>query len=378
MFMDNFAFVYSLGFIFLFLLPVIIFFRRIRITKELKDLTGLSLEPEYSPDANTLIVKNNAAEFANSLDKKMKKNHILKILNRICKDAENGKIANKEFYLFLYKSLQNKFLANIFLASFIVPAILLIAQLNNSGISNVELLFTVQFIWYVLIAALKRVLEGNYEAFAEHFYINWYEMILNLDSIVINAISLKLSEETNSTSIVLLNNTIANLQNVYSQQSENLAKSNETLAQKLENLTASRMNGEIVSIENIIQALDKNNGSIETLYKNLNNIALSMEEWKKSMPKLTATNSINIEAMNKLSDGLNQFRHSIIEQSNCTEKEVAHILGNITTDLQNNVNRTFTNIEETLTKNAAELSKSYERFFEICKILSENLSKKEP
>jgi hypothetical protein len=76
-----------------------------------------------------------------------------------------------------------------------------------------------------------------------------------------------------------------------------------------------------------------------------------------------------------LANEFSDLRNTLAGHTNTAETAAIEKLSNITLSLENNVNKTFETIEETLKTNAQELSKTYDCFFEICKTLVENQEK---
>jgi hypothetical protein len=362
--------IYGLCFIFLYITPAVLFLRGLKITNELKEPQNLTIEPQYDKNKNIVFITNNFDNFSLDLKTVVRGNYPLKILGRICADAKSGKKYNPAFYLSLYKRHYIRFLGNLFLASHIAPVITIIAA--KFAIGNLfDILLSLQFIWYILLIVLQRLLAYNFDIFMEVFYQNWHDKILNFDAISIDALKDKLFAESHSVSGVEIHKIVSELEEALSAPVRTLSSSSSILASALKELAEEKQKGEIVTAESIIAALDANFERVRLLCESLECTAALSGESYKELHNFVRTNKVTINAIDKLADEFSSLRKTLAGNMNTYETAAIEKLNEITTALENNVNRTFTTIEETLTTNAQELSKTYDRFFDICKTLSE-------
>ena len=366
--------VYGLCFIFTYLIPLILFIRRIKILPELRELNKLVTELKYDKDNNVVSIKTNFDVFSAGLGKSIQKNYILKILSHICADVKDGKKYDPSFYLSLYKKYQYRFLGNVFLASHIAPVIILV--LMQFSLDNIfDLLLSFQFIWYVLIIAEQRFLSFNHNLFTEIFYCNWYNKLLNYDVLSINALKEKLFNETYSFTPEEIKKILLEMQNVFKEPFELLLLSSEKLSSALVGFTNELQKYDLVTVESVIVSIEEKIKSFESLGKQLEDITLQSKESYANLIKFIEKDKIDINAINTLANEFSSLRNTLAGYTNTAEIASIEKLTDITLTLENSVNKAFTAIEDTLKTNAVELSKSYDRFFEICKIIIDNQEK---
>jgi hypothetical protein len=265
-------------------------------------------------------------------------------------------------------------LGNVFLASHIAPVIVLI--LTQFSLDTMfDVLLSVQFIWYVLIIAGQRLLSGNYNVFTEMFYCNWYNKLLNFDMLSINALKEKLFNETYFVTPDEINKMLLETRNAFKEPVELLLSSSEKLSSALESFTGELQKYDLVTAESVVASIEEKVKSFESLCEQLENITLQSKESYTYLSKHVDKNKININAINTLANEFSDLRNTLAGYTNAAETAAIEKLADIASVLENNVSKTFATIEDTLKTNAVELSKSYDRFFEICKILVENQEK---
>jgi len=365
--------VYGLCFVFTYVIPLILFLRRLKIIPELKDLKNLVSDPQYDKDSNVASIKTYFGAFSTGLEKSIRKNYIFKILSRICADVKDGKKYNPSFYLSLYRKCQYRFLGNVFLASHIAPVLVIV--LAQFSLDNFDVLLSLQFIWYVLIIAGQRLLSRNYDLFTEMFYCNWYNKLLNFDMLSINALKEKIFNETYIITPEEINKILLEMRNAFKEPVDLLLSSSEKLSSALETFTGEIQKYDLVTVESVVASIEEKVNSFESLCKQLEKITLQSKESYTYLSKHVDKNKININAINTLANEFSDLRNTLAGYTNTAETAAIKKLADITSALENNVNKTFTTIEDTLKTNAAELSKSYDRFFEICKLIVENQEK---
>jgi hypothetical protein len=362
--------IYGLCFVFLYIVPATLFLRRLKIPGELRKLENLTVEPHYDKNKNVAFIKNNFDVFSFGLGRPLRGNYPLKILRRICINAENGKRYNPALYLSLYKKEHIRLLGNLFLASHIAPLIILFWPGFAPG-DLFDILLSLQFMWYVLLVVLQRLLARNLDAFTEVFYRNWHDKLLNFDIISVNALKDRLFNETHSVSDTEINNITSKLKDAFSAPAAALLSASSVLAAALAEFSAGNRKGELVTAESVIASLDANLKRIELLCENLENAAALSKESYKDMHKFVHTNEITINAVNALADEFSGLRRTLAGHLDASGNTAIEKLAGIATALENNVNKTFMAIEETLKTNTQELSKTYEYFFDICRTITE-------
>jgi hypothetical protein len=374
--MDMFV-VYSVCFAVLYITPASLFLRRLKIAPALKELKNLTVSPQFDKENNAVSVKNNFSDFSSGLEKAARGSYPYKILRRVCEDSEKGKSCNPAFYLSLYKNHCGRFLGNLFLASHIAPFVVLTAAkfLSLPFENFLDRLILFQFVWYFLIAVLRLLLARNFDMFTEIFYREWYNKLLNFDAISIDA--LKDTVFKDFVSAAEINKTVSNLRETFSAPLETLSSSIPALASALEEAGGEKQKGALVTAESVIASFDASFKRIELLCKNLENAAALSEESYKELHTFAGANKDTINAINTLAGEFSALRTTLAGHISASENAAIEKLGGVTTALENNVNKMFAAMQETLNTNTQELSKTYERFFDICKTISEGLTEEE-
>jgi hypothetical protein len=340
-----------------------------------KELKGLDSEPQYDKDSNVVLIKTNFSDFSKDINKNVRKNHVFKLLERICMDINNGKEVNPLFYLSLYRKYQYRFLGNLFLASHIAPVIVIF--LSQFSLENLfDVLLSLQFIWYVLIIIIQRYISKNYYLFNEIYYCIWYNKLLNFDILSVNALKEKLFNESNFLTSSEINRIVSEMQNINITNIEKLASSNDKLSSVLEKLTSDLQKYDLVTAESIFYSLEEKINRFEILCEQLESSASLSKESYKYLTKIVETVKIDINAINMLANEFYNMRNTIANYTNTAETAAIEKLSGITSVLENNISKAFLAIEETIKANTIELSQSYDRFFELCKIIIENQEKK--
>jgi hypothetical protein len=367
--------IYGLCFVFTYLVPLIIFFRRLRIFPELKELKNLNSEPKYDKDRNVVSIETNFDAFSGDLGKEVHKTHVFSVLKRICTDVKDGRRYNPSVYLSLYKKYQYRFLGNVFLASHIAPIIVLF--MTQFSLDNLfDVLLSLQFMWYVLIIVSQRFISGNYYLFTEIYYCNWYNKLLNFDALSINALKERLFKETVFVTPDEIGKMLNQMQDTFKGPFEMLLLSSEKLSSALEVFIGELQKYDLVTAESIIVSLEEKIKRFEFICEQLENSVLLTKEAHGYLSNHIENNKIDINAINGLANEFSNLRSTLAGYTNTAETAAIEKLSGVTSTLENNVNKTFATIEETLKANAVELSKSYDQFFEICKMLINNQEKK--
>jgi hypothetical protein len=353
--------------------PATLFLRRSKITETLKELHGLKIEPMYDKDKNIMYLLTSYKEFSAAPENVSHGSYPLKLLQRICVDVENGKKCSPDLYLLIYKNYYVKYLGNLFLASHLAPLITLITAVNSTILFPGDLftsLVFLQFVWYFLLIVLQRLFAGNFDVFTEVFYRNWYDKLLNFDTISNDALKNKLFNELHSVSYIEIAKMIEKLNESFSVSTETLSSASSVLASTLKEFTDEKQKGNIMTIETVVASLDANFKRIELLCEKLENIAVLAEESYKETHKFVRANKPSITAINALASEFSNLQKTITDYQNVSESAALERLTETSVSLENNINKTFAAIEETIKANTQYLIETYERFFEISKALN--------
>jgi DNA anti-recombination protein RmuC len=176
--------------------------------------------------------------------------------------------------------------------------------------------------------------------FCAVFFFNfrkWRDKFANDHTMRLNSLKKEILNDVYSNTNGELQNIVLELKNVYTAQCAALAKSNAALASELRKLSREKENAHPVAPELVEESLNKLIGEFAKLRNAL------------SSHPANAAETAAIEKLNDVSDALE------IE-----------------------IRKTWENINETLTRNAKDLSASYERFFDLCKTLSLAAAKEKP
>ena len=366
--------IYGICFIITFVIPLLVFFRRIKIFKELKELKNLNTELIFDKDRNVVAIKNNIKKFNRELEMNIDNNHIYNILERICNDVHDGKKYNPSFYLSLYKKIQYRFIGNIFLVSHIAPIILFIFKYNFAYYSF-NGLFLLQFVWYILIIATNYYISRQYFSFSEVFYCNWYNKLLNFDTLSINDLKEKYLNGNYYITTEQIERMLLEIKQTFNEPLEMLSSSIEKQSSTLQVFNEEIQKYNLVNIESLIVNIDENIKRFESLSKLLEDSTIYLKDSSNYLSKSIENRKIDINAINSLAGEFYKLRNTIIENKSNMETVIIEKLTSVTSVLENNINKTFTSIEETLKMNATELEKSYNEFFEICKLIVDSKEK---
>jgi len=132
---------------------------------------------------------------------------------------------------------------------------------------------------------------------------------------------------------------------------------------------------DLITAESIVVSLEDKIKRFKIICEQLENSASLSKESYNYLSKYIENNKIDINAITALANEFSNLRNTFARYTNTTETAAIEKLSNITSTFENKINKTFGTIEETLKENAAALTKSYDHFFEICKLLVENQEK---
>ena len=183
------------------------------------------------------------------------------------------------------------------------------------------------------------------------------------------AIAIKDRGEAAAQNRAELQRNIKALHEVYAVQSEALAASNRELAEAIKLLSEEKR---AESAPPLADVFDSAIGRIETLCGAFENMGKAMEGSYQKASDFINANKPTLNAINKLADELAQMRIALTTHTPPVEAAAIESITRVCDTLENNVSGAWTNINDTLTRNAQELSATYEHFFALCKTITEN------
>jgi hypothetical protein len=364
------AVIYILWFLFLYILPAIVLFKMTAITPDMMELRGLTLIPRFNAEKEAMSLDNNFHGFL-SLYPHLKKinNIVIKILQRMCNDAEKGNVFNPNVYILKYKNTLDRFAGYVFLGTFI--PFLMVLILDNDSIYN---LLVIQAVCLVLILILHRLLSYRFEIFQEIFWKHWYDKILNFDLISINMIrpyllNMQESPETNA-----LLSAVKKLAETVEKQSDLLMNNTNDMSLKLDEFIRLQKPREGITCQNTADSLNDTLKKTAEIGANLDDVCEKIERSLNSLIKITEKDKLDINTINKNASLLSEIKKLFTAyRSEALSAEISN-LQKVTSILENNISNVFALIDETIKTNASGLSASYGKFSELCKKFTDSIS----
>ena len=360
--------VYTIWFLFLFLIPVIIFLKRTRIDAELLELNGLKLTPKLL-DGNIVGVGNNYKEFMDKNPKLKKNNVIVKIFKNICNDAENGSSYNPNLYISSFNSSLQKFVLWILLGSHIpVIYLILIKDVLFSQIVRY------QIFCYILVYILEMIIRYKRARFSKLFYANWHNKILNFDLLTVKLIRNDVEQIKNLSNSRDLLEVVNRFEGTNNELTNSLSSQSRMLSEKLNELInlQNRMNGInaqsiLLSFNDAIEKYREINGHIREISKNIQN---SFE----NISNLSKRREDEINTINKYSDLLSDLREQFTNYQSETFKTEIIKFNEIADSLKNNADKVFVSASNAIMQNFQHLEENNDKFFDMCNELSKAVS----
>lgn len=360
--------VYTIWFLFLFLIPIIIFLKFTGIYVELLELKGLKLTPRLL-NGNIVGISSNYKEFIAGNSNFKKNNIILKIFINICNDAENGFSYNSNFYILSYKSTLQKFVLWMLLGSHIpVIYLLLIKNILFSQIINY------QVCCYILVYILEMIIRYKHARFSKIFYTNWYNKILNFDLLTVKMIRNDIDQINKLSNSHDLLESINKFEGVNTTLANSLSSHSKMLSIKLDELInlQNRMNG--INAQSILLSLDDSIIKYREINAHIQAISENIQNSFESITKLSENRIDEINTINKNSELLSNLREQFTNyQSEAFKIELAQFK-EIAASLDNNVNKAFNSAGNVIMQNFKRLEDGYDKFFDMCKTLSDAVS----
>jgi hypothetical protein len=360
--------VYTTWFLFFFLLPLTLFLKLTSIDIELIHLKGLKLTPQLL-DGNIVGTSNNFDVFIKNHPNLKEANIILKLFKNICDDANNGLSYNPNFYISSYKTTLHKFVLWMLLGSHI-PLMYLLLICNITFAATIKY----QVCCYILIYILEIMIQYKHAQFSKVFYTNWYNKILNFDLLTINLIRNdveKIKELSNSHDLLDVVNKFEASNTVLANK---LLMQSEMLSAKLDELIniQQKMNG--INAQSVLISFDDTIGKYREINAHIQVISENIRSSFESITMISKSREDEINTINKNTGLLLDIREQFKDyQSEIFKTELAQ-LQMITASLDNNVNKAFVSAVNIITQNFERLENGYDKFFDMCKLLSESIS----
>jgi len=360
--------VYVIWFLFLFLIPVIIFLKDTRIDTELLELNGLKLTPKLL-DGNITGVESNYKEFIAKHPKLKKNNIVLKIFKNICNDAGNGISYNPNLYIFSFNSTLQKFVFWILLGSHIpVIYLILIKDVLFSQIVNY------QVCCYIAVYILEMITRYKHAQFSKVFYANWYNKILNFDLLTAKLIRNDVERIKDLSDSRDLLEAVNRFERTNTSLANSLLTQSGMLSNKFDELInlQNRMNG--INPQSIILSLDDSIMKYREINAHIQVISENIRNSFESIIKLSKSRKDEINSINKNSEMLSELREQFTNyQSEAFKKELDQF-EKISDSLNNNVSNAIKSSSYTIEQNFQRLKEGYDKFFDMCDELRKAVS----
>jgi len=360
--------VYIIWFLFLFLIPLIIFLKSTRIDIDLLELNGLQLTPKLL-DGNIVGVSSNYVEFTDKHPNLKKNNVIMKIFKNICNDAENGFSYNPNLYISSYKSTLQKFVLWMLLGSHIPVIFLLLIK----GVLFSQIV-KYQVCCYILVYILEMIIQYKHARFSKIFYTNWYNKILNFDLLTVKLIRNDVDQINKLSNSHDLLDAVNKFEGANTALADSLSSHSKMLSNKLDELInlQNRMNG--INAQSILLSLDDSIIKYREINAHIQAISENIKNSFESITKLSENRIEEINTINKNSELLSNLREQFTNyQSEAFKIELAQFK-EIAASLDNNVNKAFNSAGNVIMQNFKRLEDGYDKFFDMCKTLSDAVS----
>jgi len=360
--------VYGLWAFFLFFLPILIFLKLTSVSAELVELKGLTLKPKLL-NGNVVSISNNFDEFARNHPGILKSNKIMRLFGIICRDADNGKSYNPNLYISAYKATLQKFVFWILLGSHI-PLLFLILIIK-APVSDIA---KYQVCSYILVYILEMIIQYRHSHFTRFFYTNWYNKILNFDLITVKLIREDVDQIRKLSNSHDLLEVIAKFNESNAYLANSLTQHSDMLNAKFNAFIEINRKTEGINSQSVLLSLDDYNSKYDELNGHIREITQNMQSSLDSIMELTNERKDEINIINKNTELLSEIRERFKNyQSEAISQELSHLQA-ITNSLDNNVNKAFTSATKVIEQNFERLEEGYNKFFDVCKSLSESVS----
>jgi hypothetical protein len=345
-----------------------IFFRFTGIGIELFELKGLKLTPKLL-NGNIIGVSNNFEAFMKANPNLKESNVALKIFKNVCNDAKKGVSYNPNLYISSYKAMLQKFVLWMLLDSHIPLIFLLFIK----WMPFAEIV-KYQVCCYILIYILEMIIQYKHARFVKVFYTNWYNKVLNFDLLTIKLIHNDVDQ------IKKLSNSNDLLEVVNKFEGTNITLTNELslhskmLSAKLGELINLQQKTNGINAQSVLLSLDDSIAKYREINAHIQAISESIRGSFESITSMSENRENEINAINKNTELLSDIRERFkTYQSEAFTTELAQ-LQTITASLDSNVSKAFISAGNVITQNFKRLEEGYDKFFDMCKALSEAVS----
>ncbi|GMO69868.1 MAG: hypothetical protein Ta2A_18280 [Treponemataceae bacterium] len=365
---------YLIWFLVGYIVPLIYFFRRTRITLDMLHLTRLNLSARFDDAQQGIVsVDSDFSSFVEAITPVTPKNYAVTILQQLCIDAKGGKKVNINVYILRYKKLCRNFATNIFYLIHI-PLIVSLCFFDY----RLSTIITLYAICFLCVLLLKRIADAKVDFFAETLYTNWYDRIANFDLITIRELKPVILNSLKSENNNILLSALNNFWESAKICCETISESSASMNAKLDEFIALQNSADVVTWQNVTQSANDALQTIKESGKTLNVICSGISKTLPKFAKLSDKSKIDINVINKNSALLFELKELLSSyKSETLATELAH-LGTVAETLENSIGNTFTSIDTTITQNAEDLRKGYEAFFDVCekfnKTVAENFA----
>jgi hypothetical protein len=349
---------------------VVIFFRLAAVLPEMITLKGLVLKPKLKND-NIVSVSNDFAAFMKKNASLKDGNIVIKMLRIMCNDADKGVCHNPGLYLSGFRTTLRKFVLWVLLGSHVPLIVLLFLE-----IMPFSEIIKYQICCYVLIYMLEMALQYKYAQFKRFFYSAWYDKILNFDLLAVNMIrndTEKIKQLSNSHELL---EAVEKFSVSNSVLSDKLSTHAAMLSSRLDEFLGIQQKTNGINAQTVILSLDDCIKRFTGVHERIQEIAGNIENSLDNLINLSKPREDEINAINKNTDILCDLRERFkTYQSEAFSSELIH-LQKVTESLENNISKAFISIDTAITQNFSRLETGYDRFFDMCKTLSEAMSDK--
>jgi hypothetical protein len=333
-------------------------------------LNGLVLKPKLK-DGNIVSISNDFTAFMKKNANLKDGNIVIKMLRAMCNDADKGVCHNPSLYLSGFRLALRKFILWVLLGSHIPLLVLLFLE-----IMPFSEIFKYQICCYVLIYILEMTLQYKYAQLTRIFYSNWYDKILNFDLLTVSMIrndTEKIKQLSNSHELLEAVNKFSASNSMLSNE---LSSHTTMLSARLDEFLSIQQKTNGINAQTVLLSLDDCIKKFTDVHKSMCEIAKNAENSLDNLTELSKSKKNEINAINKNTDILYDLRERFkTYQSEAFSSELTH-LQKVTESFENNISKAFVSIDTAITQNFSRLETGYDRFFDMCKALSEAVSDK--
>jgi hypothetical protein len=227
---------------------------------------------------------------------------------------------------------------------------------------------------YILIYILEMIIQYKHARFVKAFYINWYNKILNFDLLTIKLIHNDVDQIKKLSNSHDLLEVVNKFEGTNSVLANGLSSHSKMLSAKLDELINLQQKPNGINAQSILLSLDDSIAKYREINAHIQVISESIRSSFESITNLSKKRKDEINAINKNTELLSDIRERFkTYQSEAFATELVQ-LQTITASLDNNVSKAFSSAGNVITQNFERLEEGYDKFFDMCKALSEAVS----